>query len=190
MKKAIIYLTGAAMLLLAGCASAPAGTDYTKSTKPVNPQVPADVPDWYMETPSDGEYVYVTGMGNGSNINIALGKAKAFAQQEMSEQISAEVQSMVKNYMQESGVDENQSSINFYESVSKTVSNNTMNGFEVLKKYPYAKPGGGYTLYVLAGVKTGTVQGEALSQIKNEESMYAEFKASQAFQALEAEVGN
>ena len=90
MKKAIIYLTGAAMLLLAGCASAPAGTDYTKSTKPVNPQVPADVPDWYMETPSDGEYVYVTGMGNGSNINIALGKAKAFAQQEMSEQISAD----------------------------------------------------------------------------------------------------
>jgi hypothetical protein len=188
MKKAIIYLTATAMLLLAGCASAPAGTDYTKSTKPVNPQVPADVPDWYMETPSDGEYVYVTGMGNGSNINIALGKAKAFAQQEMSEKISAEVQSMVKNYMQESGVDENQSSINFYESTSKTVSSNTMNGFEVLKKYPYAKPGGGYTLYVLAGVKTSAVQGKVVSQIQNEESMYAEFKASQAFQALEAEV--
>ena len=188
MKKATIYLTATAMLLLAGCASAPAGTDYTKSTKPATPEVPADVPDWYMETPSDGEFIYVTGMGNGSNINVAIGKAKAFAQQEMSEQISAEVQSMVKNYMQESGVNENQNSINFYESTSKTVSNNTMTGFEVLKKYPYAKPSGGYTVYILAGVKTGTVQGEVVSQIQNEESMYAEFKASQAFQALEAEV--
>ena len=118
------------MLFLVGCAS----TDYTKSSRPASPDVPSDVPDWYMETPSDGEYVYVTGMGNGSNINIALGKAKALAQQEMSEKISAEVQSMVKNYMQESGVDDNQSSINFYESTSKTVSNNTMNGFEVLEK--------------------------------------------------------
>ena len=188
MKNVITYITTAAILLLAGCASAPAGTDYANSTKPANPQIPTDVPDWYMETPSDGEYVYVTGMGDGSNINIALGKAKSFAQQEMSEQISAEVQSMVKNYMQESGVDENQSSINFYESVSKTVSNNTMTGFEVLKKYPYSKPNGGYKVYILAGVKTGTVQGEVVSQIQNEESMYAEFKASQAFQALEAEV--
>ena len=188
MKNVITYITTAAILLLAGCASAPAGTDYTNSTKPANPQIPTDVPDWYMETPSDGEYVYVTGMGDGSNINIALGKAKSFAQQEMSEQISAEVQSMVKNYMQESGVDENQSSINFYESVSKTVSNNTMTGFEVLKKYPYSKPNGGYKVYILAGVKTGTVQGEVVSQIQNEESMYAEFKASQAFQALESEV--
>ena len=188
MKKAIIYLTATAMLLLAGCApSAPAGTDYTKSTKPVNPQVPADVPDWYMETPTDDAYVYVTGMGNGSNINIALGKAKALAQQEMSEKISAEVQSMVKNYMQESGVDDNQSSINFYESTSKTVSNNTMNGFEVLKKYPYST-GSGYTVYVQAGIKTSAVQGEVLSAVQGEESMYAEFKASQAFQALEAEV--
>ena len=184
MKKKSIYLALLIMLFLVGCAT----TDYTTSSRPASPNVPSDVPDWYMETPSDGEYVYVTGMGNGSNINIALGKAKALAQQEMSEKISAEVQSMVKNYMQESGVDDNESSINFYESTSKTVSNNTMNGFEVLKKYPYAKPGGGYTVYIQAGIKTGTVQGEVLSAVQSDEAKYAEFKASQAFQALEAEV--
>ena len=190
MKKVITYITATAMLLLAGCASAPAGTDYTKSTKPATPSVPSDVPNWFMETPSeDDEFYYATAVGDMRSMTNAINRAVQDGQRQLSESIKANVQSMVKNYTQESGVNETTNVIEFYESVSKTVSDNVIAGLQTLKKYPYEKPSGGYKAYVLVGIKKGAVQNEVLSQIQNEESMYAEFKASQAFQALEAEVG-
>ena len=57
----------------------------------------------------------------------------------------------------------------------------------MLKKYPYQKPSGGYKAYVLMGLSKSAVQGEIVSSIQNEEAMYAQFKASQSFQALEEE---
>ena len=62
-----------------------------------------------------------------------------------------------------------------------------MRGAKVLKRYPYNKPDGGYKAYVLIGLSKDAVQGELLSVIQNEESMYAQFKASQAFKELELE---
>ena len=62
-----------------------------------------------------------------------------------------------------------------------------MRGAKVLKKFPYMKPSGGYKAYVLVGLSKDAVQGEVVSSIQNEESMYAQFKASQAFKELESE---
>jgi len=47
---------------------------------------------------------------------------------------------------------------------------------------------GGYTAYVLVGLSKSAVQGEVVSSIQNEESMYAQFKASQAFKDLESAI--
>jgi hypothetical protein len=49
------------------------------------------------------------------------------------------------------------------------------------------KSSGGYKAYVLVGLSKSAVQGEVVSSIQNEESMYAQFKASQAFKELESE---
>lgn len=193
MKKILIYSTALIILFLTGCAStapaAAAATDYTTSTKPAEPTVPADVPNWFMETPSeDDQYYYATAVSDMRSMGNAINRAIQDGQRQLSESIKANVQSMVKNYTQEAGVNETANVIEFYESVSKTVSDNVIAGLITLKKYPYEKPGGGYKAYVLVAIQKGAVQNEVLSQIQTEESMYAEFKASQAFQALEAEV--
>ena len=65
---------------------------------------------------------------------------------------------------------------------------NSISGMQTKEKFAYEKPTGGYRAYVLVELNKSAVQAEMLSQIKNEESMYADFKASQAFQALEAEL--
>ena len=189
MKKSLIYLIASSMLIIVGCATAPSETDYTTSTRPASPEVPADVPGWFMDTPSqDDVYYYATAVSDMRDMGNAINRAVQDGQRQLSEQIQVQVTSMVKNYTQESGVNEPVDVIQFYESVSKSVSDNTMRGATVLKKFPYQKPSGGYKAYVLVGLRKDSVQGEILSQIQNEESMYAQFKASQAFQALEAEV--
>ena len=65
-----------------------------------------------------------------------------------------------------------------------------MSGAKILKKYPYKKSNGGYKAYVLMGLKKSAVRDDMVKQMQanSEEAMYAKFKASQAFQELEAEV--
>ena len=66
----------------------------------------------------------------------------------------------------------------------------------ILKKYPYRTPNGGYTAYVLMGMKKKAFDNSAAKAITSmvnqnkEEAMYAEFKKTQAFSRLEAEVAD
>ena len=170
-----------------GCASKP-GTDFTTSSRPANPSVPADVPSWFMNTPAeDDTYYYATAVADMRSMSNAINRATQDGQRQLSEAIELKVQSMVKNYTQEAGVNETRDVIEFYEAVAKTVSDNTMRGAKVIKKYPYVKPSGGYKAYVLVGLTKDAVQGEVVSAVQNEEAMYAQFKASQAFKELESE---
>ena len=80
--------------------------------------------------------------------------------------------------------------VEFFQTTSKTVTNNTLNGVTVLKRYPFEKPGGTWIAYVQLGLKKDAISSAVVDVIQNEEALYAEFKASQAFQELEAAVGN
>jgi len=64
-----------------------------------------------------------------------------------------------------------------------------LNGVTVLKRYPYEKSGGSWIAYVQLGLKKDAVSTAVVNVIKNEEALYAEFKASQAFKELEAAMG-
>ena len=84
----------------------------------------------------------------------------------------------------------------FYSEASKSISNETLTGAKVLKKYPYRTCSGGYTAYVLMGMKKNAYNNAAAKKITSmvnenkEEAMYAEFKKTQAFSRLEAEVAD
>jgi len=99
--------------------------DYTTSSRPAVPEVPADVPTWFMDTPSeDDTYYYATAVADMRSMQNAINRATQDGQRQLSEAIQVQVQSMVKNYTQEAGINETVDVIEFYESVSKSVSNN------------------------------------------------------------------
>lgn len=177
--------------LIVSCGSKPAPTPDMPSQKQAGtPQGPGDLPDWYINTPEeDDTYIYGTGDATSRKMNIAISKANQSAQTMISTRIQATVQSQVKNFTQEAGMDENTQIVEFYQEASKTVTNNTMSGLQVLKKYPYMMPGGSYRAYVLVGLRKEAVNKALVNQIKDEKALYAEFKASQAFQELDAATG-
>jgi hypothetical protein len=154
------------------------------------PSGPSDLPDWYINTPEeDDTYIYGTGDATSRKMNIAISKAQQGAQVMISTRIQATVQSQVKNFTQEAGMDENTQVVEFYQEASKTVTNNTMSGLQVLKKYPYMMPGGSYHAYVLVGLRKDAVNKALVNQIQDNKALYAEFKASQAFKDLETATG-
>ena len=179
----LVVLTALVMINCAG--NPPAANDMPKDAN--NPEGPMDLPDWFINTPEEDDmFIYAVGTGESRKMDLAIDKAKQAAKVEISERISANVKSQVKSFTQEAGMTENTQIVEFYQSTSKTVTNNTLNGISVLKRYPYQKSGGTWIAYVQLGLKKDAVSTAVVNVIKNEEALYAEFKASQAFQELEA----
>ncbi|PJA54646.1 MAG: hypothetical protein CO167_02705 [Candidatus Marinimicrobia bacterium CG_4_9_14_3_um_filter_48_9] len=190
--KILMSLSVVALVVSCGSAPSPAPgpVDMPKPTAAAIPATPMDLPDWYVNTPEeDDTYIYGTGDATSRKMNIAISKANQSAQTMISARIQATVQSQVKNFSQEAGMDENTQVVEFYQEASKTVTNNTMTGLQVLKKYPYMMPGGSYHAYVLVGLKKDAVEKALVNQIKDDKALYSEFKASQAFKELEAATG-
>jgi len=178
-----------AALVMISCSGAPEVNDMPERKNATDPKTPLDLPDWYINiTEEDDTYIYAVGMGESRKMDLAIEKAKQAGKVELSERISASVKSLVKSFTQEAGMTENTQIVEFYQSTSKTVTNNTLNGVTVLKRYPYQKAGGTWIAYVQLGLKKDAVSTEVVNLIKNEEALYAEFKASQGFKELEATV--
>ena len=177
-------------LVMISCSSAPPANDMPDRKDATNPKTPMDLPDWYINNAEEDDmYIYSVGMGESPKMDLAIDKAKQAGKVELSERVSARVQSQVKSFTQEAGMTENTQIVEFYQSTSKSVTNNTLNGITVLKRYPYQKSGGTWIAYVQLGLKKDAVSTEVVNLIKNEEALYAEFKASQGFKDLEAAVG-
>lgn len=191
-----VLMTLSVVALVVSCGSAPspapapAAVDMPAPQAAAVPVTPVDLPDWYINTPEeDDTYIYGTGDATSRKMNIAISKATQSAQVMISTRIKATVQSQVKNFSQEAGMDENTQVVEFYQEASKTVTDNTMTGLQVLKKYPYMMPGGSYHAYVLVGLTKDAVGKAIVNSIKDDKALYAEFKASQAFKELEAATG-
>ena len=173
-----------------------APVDMPSQSQAANPQTPMDVPNWFMMTPEpDDEYaVYATGEATSRKMNIAMQKATQQARANLGQSINAKVQSLIESMVEEAGMGDNVQITEFYSEASKSVSNETLSGAIVIKKYPYQTSSGGYRVYVLMGLKKAPFDNAAsqaiVSKVKEnqEEAMYATFKKTQAFNRLNEEL--
>ena len=195
MNKLLYTITLNMVLTIACGGSTPprAPVDMPSQPQAANPQTPMDVPNWFMMTPEpDDEYaVYATGEATSRRMNIAMQKATQQARANLGQSINAKVQSLIESMVEEAGMGENVQITEFYSETSKSVSNETLSGAIVVKKYPYQMSSGGYRVYVLMGLKKAPFDNAAsqaiVSKVKEnqEEAMYATFKKTQAFGRLD-----
>ena len=195
----LLYTITLSMVLIIACGgSTPprAPVDMPSQSQAANPQTPMDVPNWFMMTPEpDDEYaVYSTGEATSRKMNIAMQKATQQARANLGQSINAKVQSLIESMVEEAGMGDNVQITEFYSEASKSVSNETLSGAIVIKKYPYQTSSGGYRVYVLMGLKKAPFDNAAsqaiVSKVKEnqEEAMYATFKKTQAFNRLNEEL--
>ena len=198
--KKTIYITMLFSIFMTACGSpppAPTPVDMPPQSRAANPQTPMDVPNWFMMTPEpDDEYaVYATGEATSRKMNIAMQKSTQQARANLGQSINAKVQSLIESMVEEAGMGENVQITEFYSEASKSVSNETLSGAVVVKKYPYQMSSGGYRVYVLMGLRKAPFDNSAklaiVSKVKEnqEEAMYANFKKTQAFNRLDEAIG-
>lgn len=144
----------------------------------------SDMPEWFLMPPTAEDAFYGVGMAKKQNPSLAKKVATARARTEVSSSINVKVSSMVKDFMQESGLGETAQALEFSESVTKQVTENSLQG-SVIKDAYVAKDG---TIYIIVEYSLSQVKENALNAANREEAMYNEFKASQAFEELNGSV--
>ncbi len=165
-------------LNLQNCASSRSGSSE-ESNLP-------DAPEWFLVQPQAEDAIYGVGMAKKQNPSLARNTAIARARDDVAGQVEVKVSNMLKDFMQESGVGENAQALEFTQSVSKQVTDISLQGCQVLEVYP----GRDGTFYALVEYPLDALRQSTLTEAQKEEALYNEFKAQQGFEALQQEIEN
>ena len=176
MKKLII--TTLMLLILVACAGTGSGSTEERGS--------SDAPSWFLMPPTAENALYGVGQAKKQNPSLAKQTATARARTEISQAVNVKVTSMLKDFMQESGVGDNAQALEFSEAVTKQVTDNSLKG-AVIKEAYAAKDG---TIFILVEYSLDSVRKDAVNAAKREEALYNEFKAQQGFNELEKSLQN
>lgn len=162
------------------------------SNKTKTPKADGDLvyrPSWWS---SQNEADYVNTYGQGTNLSetSSMNTAKANALQEAAQYVEIEVQSMIKSYEEEAGV-YNPQLLALSSSVVKAVSNARFSGAltgKVETRKVEENGGPRFKTWMQIKIPKSEIKNNLMINIKNEEALYNQFKASQAFQELEKEM--
>lgn len=181
-----IVLLSVLSLVVFGCGPKP----------PAQPEAPASPPcgkEWVWTPPSAEDAFY--GVGNASKATPSLAKQTAThrARVEIAQTCSVEVSSLVKDFMEQSGIGEGAQPLEFSQAVGKSVSTVTLAGSKIKDTCFLTGPGGSPTEYwVLVEYPVGKLREMSLDAAKQEamreEAMYNEWKAEQGFEKLNEEL--
>ena len=174
--KRISFYSSILLLILFSCSS----------NKPKNIKS-KDVPDWYLLPPKiEGKYI---GVGDAKRPQISLSKTVATtrAMAEISRMVETQMSTMLKSYLQASGLGENASAVEFTEDVTKSVSASTLQGCQVEKTEII---GGRVFVMVVYDFEEAKLKAKQAIEIeaKKDEALFNEFKARQGFEALDQEL--
>ena len=190
MKRILFGLLAASILfgLLAGCGGAikvPGG---------------GDVPDWYLNPEdfltekygTEDSYFYGTGQATKVVASLAKQAADSRAISEVTRQIGLQAKAKIQDYLAQSGATEgNPGVLEFTESVSKQIAEAKMVGARVIQRstkdnrtyFSLAV----YSLNDAQRLAAQVMNQQKFNYMNNEEALFNEFKARQAFDALDGD---
>ena len=147
--------------------------------------------EWIMTPPTAEDAFY--GVNQASKVQPSLAKTVATqrARDEIARSVSVKVASIVKDFMEQSGIGDAAQALEFSQAVSKGIADVTLEG-SIIKDTYFESGAGGTTYYVLVEYPIGRAREMAMDQVRQqaqkEEAQYNEWKAQQGFEGLEKEL--
>ncbi|RKX79916.1 MAG: hypothetical protein DRP87_01230 [Spirochaetes bacterium] len=184
MRKKLIVLIPiviATVIVITACASGRGAAG--KSSVPKK----ADIPEWYLNPPQADDAFYGVGSARMSKLDTSRKMAIARAREDIAFQMNASIKAAITDYAQEAGVDDNNQVISFVETVSRQITDTTLKGAKT-EKVELSSDG---TVYALVSYPMNSFLEETEKEfVRNEDAAFAEFKAQQALERLNAELEN
>jgi len=146
-------------------------------------------PTWWSSQP-DPAYVCTYGQGTNLSETSSMNTAKANAMLEAAQYVETDVKGMIKRFEEEAGVYDPQV-LALTSSVVKAVSSARFSGTvtgQVETRKVTEQGGERYKTWMQVKIPKSEIKKNLMANIKNEEALYNQFKASQAFQELDKEI--
>jgi len=147
-------------------------------------------PDWFG-LQDDPNYVHTYGSDTSTNQELAIDGAKTLAFEDAANYVKTKVEAMIKRFSSESGY-ENPEVNKFISNTAKLISDAEFSGAMPTKREIYkveTEQGLRYRAYIRLSIPAEAFNKNLMNEIRHEEAMYNEFKASQSFKELENTVG-
>jgi hypothetical protein len=175
MKKACsILLVLSLILMVAACASKPATSTTTG---------PTTTPEWINDFPPE-DVLWGIGTAKQSSAQMSMTTAEARGRVAIARQLNTKVQAMFTDYNLDAGNVNNQANASMQEDVSRQVTNMDVSGARPIKRWQ--APDG--TWWYLVEMKKSDVKSTVAGILGNQEAAFAQFKAQQALDMLDAQL--
>ena len=180
MRKSLVLAAGVVFiaLFLAACGSSP-------DPAPTVQQAPPGLPSFYLNPPQADDAIYGVGSAKMSTLDTSRRMAISRAREDIAFQMNATIQAAIVDYAQEAGVDGQSQVISFVETISRQVTETTLQG----TRTDQVEQGPDGTVYALVSYPMNSFS-EAAAQAfqRNEDAAFAEFKADQALRMLDQQL--
>jgi hypothetical protein len=166
-------------LLLLGVALVGCGGDEKIDEQPDN------VPDWYLNTPDDPNYLYAANSATSQKMQVAIDKAVNGGRADLASSLETKIESMTKSFTEEVGDELRQQ----YTEAQKAITSKVLRGTSPKEKKVYQQDNGTWRAFVLMELPVGKAAQEFMSKLNNRnEEMYTRFRSSQAFKEMKKAV--
>jgi hypothetical protein len=181
LKLGLLLLIILSLVLVLGCGKEKAKSNFKGPNK-------VYYPEWW-QTQGNPEFVNTYGMSTKVSENMSRDAAYSDAMLQAAQYVETTVQGMVKNYEEEAGVKDPQL-LALTSKVVKVVANTKFTKAQVTKQETIITDDNRYKTFIQVSIPKNTIDKELLNNIHNEEALYNQFKASQAFQELDKQVAS
>jgi hypothetical protein len=165
------------VILLVGCGG----------QKPMQATDTGDVPEWFMNVPSDPNYIYAAKTATSQDLQLAFDKATTDARVEIGRQTEVKVEGLQKRFQEETGTNTDAQLLDQMTQANKTVVSTSLSGSKITKQ-ARVKDGNLWRAYVLVEYPLGAAKEAFLQQIKQNEQLYTRLRSTQTFKELDDEV--
>lgn len=144
-----------------------------------------NVPDWYLETPEDPNYVYAANSATSQKMQVAIDRATTNARGDLAASLETKIESMTKSFTEEVGDDLRQQ----YTEAQKEITSQVLRGTSPADRQVYQQDNGTWRAFVLMELPVGEAAQKFLSKVNNnDDEMYTRFRSSQAFEEMKEAV--
>lgn len=144
-----------------------------------------EVPDWYLNTPEDPNYVYAANSATSQQMQVAIDKATTGARGDLAANLETKIESMTKSFTEEVGDELRQQ----YTEAQKEITSTVLRGTSPTEREVRKQDNGSYRAFVLMELPVGEAAQEFLSKVNNnDDEMYTRFRSSQAFKEMKEAV--
>jgi hypothetical protein len=144
---------------------------------------PATLPPWINDIPDEGE-IWGIGIAKQSSPAFSMQSAEERGRVAIARQLSSKVEAMFVDYNLDAGNSNSLANTSLQENVSRSITNMNVSGTRPIKRWQ--APDG--TFYILMALNKADAKAAVASILGNEEALYAQFKAQQALQMLDAQL--